>query len=330
MVYYSVPIGRTPGIYDKWDEVTKNVNGYPGCKFKKFKELKDAEEYYDKNKGSVSINAMTQKNNNVKQYFLNLDRTTDKDNSLRDTCVLISKTHLFSEKDLKKNVKTNGETNDETSNYSFKDAFTIDVFTDGSCINNGKGKLVKGGYGIYFPTKHEYNIANPFFIHPVTNNRAELFALIHLFNIMPNVTGDFGQTFNIHTDSKYSITIHKRIMKMISKYSLKDIMELLNKYKKHKYFNYIERKSTKSEYHISHHLIDVQKTYDYIFPELDNLINLDLVLEFVCVLKRNKFKYVLNHVRAHQANDNYFSIQNNKVDKLAKKGTTCQIFHIIE
>lgn len=43
--YYAVKNGRTVGIFTDWAEASASVTGYPDARFKKFRALKDAEEF---------------------------------------------------------------------------------------------------------------------------------------------------------------------------------------------------------------------------------------------------------------------------------------------
>lgn len=47
--FYAVAIGRLPGIYETWDEVKQQVEGFSGCNHKKFKTLSEAEAYLIEN-----------------------------------------------------------------------------------------------------------------------------------------------------------------------------------------------------------------------------------------------------------------------------------------
>lgn len=109
-------------------------------------------------------------------------------------------------KPIKKNNKLKITTNLQIvqDDYNFENC--INVYTDGSCINNGK-KYAMAGCGIYFDTndkrnkslelkkKNNYNI---------TNNRAELKAILYAIKIlMKEIIQD--KIIIIHTDSKYSI-----------------------------------------------------------------------------------------------------------------------------
>lgn len=88
---------------------------------------------------------------------------------------------------------------------------TIIVFTDGSCINNGKPNAM-GGYGVHFPNNELTKISEKFTLKPITNQRAELYAIyIALKEICENLEFD---DILIYSDSKYSIdTITKYINK---------------------------------------------------------------------------------------------------------------------
>ena len=86
----------------------------------------------------------------------------------------------------------------------------IEVFTDGSLRKEKNGDVC--GYGIYFPNRELKNVAAPFTIEPLTNNRAELYAI---YRAIRKIEKYF--VFNkiiINTDSEYSknsltIWIHK-------------------------------------------------------------------------------------------------------------------------
>lgn len=49
--YYAVRAGRTPGIYDNWNDCKAMVDGFPGAVYKSFKTLAEAESFL---KGEMS------------------------------------------------------------------------------------------------------------------------------------------------------------------------------------------------------------------------------------------------------------------------------------
>ena len=72
------------------------------------------------------------------------------------------------------------------------------VFTDGSCINNGK-KNAYGGYGIFFSKNNVKNVSQRM-KGKVTNNKAELTAILESLKLMTPES-----KYYIVTDSDYSI-----------------------------------------------------------------------------------------------------------------------------
>lgn len=77
---------------------------------------------------------------------------------------------------------------------------SIEIYTDGSLKKTPKGDIC--GYGIYFPNKELKNVAAPFLIGEITNNRAELHAIYQaILRVVKRYTFD---NINIYTDSQYS------------------------------------------------------------------------------------------------------------------------------
>lgn len=81
-----------------------------------------------------------------------------------------------------------------------KDNILLEVYTDGSCINNGKIGS-KGGIGVFFGDNDKRNISKALNIEKVTNNIAELIALKEALEILKYEDRDVI----IYTDSKYCI-----------------------------------------------------------------------------------------------------------------------------
>ncbi len=55
--YYAVKEGRTPGIYESWEECKKQVEGYSGTIFKGFSDRASAEAFIDGNEGFLKSDA---------------------------------------------------------------------------------------------------------------------------------------------------------------------------------------------------------------------------------------------------------------------------------
>lgn len=97
------------------------------------------------------------------------------------------------------------------------------VFTDGGCKNNGK-KQAKGGYAVFFNDNpdSEYFTLNKvgLIVTEPTNQKAELTAMYHLFDILQENTSLFvNKKIVICSDSMYSI---KCINEWSKKWELND------------------------------------------------------------------------------------------------------------
>ena len=79
---------------------------------------------------------------------------------------------------------------------------SIIVYTDGSCLNNGR-KNAKAGLGVYFGTDDPRNVSERI-TGLQTNNRAELLAILKALTILKEEM-EGGRKIIIYTDSKYSV-----------------------------------------------------------------------------------------------------------------------------
>jgi ribonuclease HI len=78
------------------------------------------------------------------------------------------------------------------------------VYTDGSCVGNGRLGSV-GGIGIYFPNSELKNISKIFRLGCCTNQRAELYAILTAIRYVNKHLGLANYQLHIKTDSEYSI-----------------------------------------------------------------------------------------------------------------------------
>jgi ribonuclease HI len=77
----------------------------------------------------------------------------------------------------------------------------IIIFTDGACSGNGKKNAVAGS-GVYFPNKEFEDKSFKFTLNPITNNRAELYAIYLALDTIN--TAKFNSA-TIYSDSTYAI-----------------------------------------------------------------------------------------------------------------------------
>jgi ribonuclease HI len=80
---------------------------------------------------------------------------------------------------------------------------TIKIFTDGS-FKKLKNTKALCGYGIYFPNGELDNVSRPFIHEPLTNQRAELYAILKSLRNLEKEKINYDEVI-IYTDSEYSI-----------------------------------------------------------------------------------------------------------------------------
>jgi ribonuclease HI len=84
--------------------------------------------------------------------------------------------------------------------------FAIDVYTDGTCLNNGKA-FARGGIGIYFPNGEHPNLSLTYptkqLLLPPTTKRCEILAVN--YSLMIHWLCFRNEAYTIHTDSEYVI-----------------------------------------------------------------------------------------------------------------------------
>lgn len=78
------------------------------------------------------------------------------------------------------------------------------VYTDGSCIDNGR-KTAVGGIGIHFPNKELKDVSKVYRLGCCTNQKAELYAILTALRYIKHNLGLSEYRIIIKTDSQYSI-----------------------------------------------------------------------------------------------------------------------------
>jgi len=190
MSFYAVALGHNIGIFTKWDDCKKNIEGFTNPIFKKFDNEDLAKEFI----------------------------------------------------------------NDFSNN--------IYVYTDGACSNNGN-KNAKAGIGIYFSKDNDNNVSEKIEGENLTNNIAELMAVIRAINILKKMENIENKNKIIVTDSTYVIKCATNYGEKLSKnnwMSLKDkktpppnvelvkrLYELTNKYNIQ--YKHIEAHTDKKDRH---------------------------------------------------------------------------------
>lgn len=149
MPIYVVTKGHKPGLYQNWEDAEKQIAGYPGSSYKVFKD-------------NEQVNAVTYH----KQHSLGgLGKLKIKPIIVKKKTTTLTGT-LLSE--IEKSYFNHSE---------YSESNILAIYTDGSTIGNGK-KNATGGYGVFFGRPNIPNISLPLKSGKVTNNIAELKAII--------------------------------------------------------------------------------------------------------------------------------------------------------
>jgi ribonuclease HI len=126
----------------------------------------------------------------------------------------------------------------------------INIYTDGAVSNNGYANS-SGGIGVYFGPGHDNNLSQKFKEYPITNQRAEVWAIIKALEILINSGSNVDTQIKIviYTDSTYAMNVITKTWKA------KDNLDLISKaWKLLAQFNnleikYIRAHSSKKDIH---------------------------------------------------------------------------------
>jgi ribonuclease HI len=175
--YYVVLAGKQTGIFDNWNECNAQVMGVSGAIYKGFRTKSEAELYYV-SEGRLGKRKLTL-DDDRKQEEKDLSEQVEKTQKIRK--IFEKKTSVNEEP--RNNMPVKG---------------TLEVYADGSCIDNGK-PTARAGIGVHF-TQGYNDISLPFTLDNPTNQRAELWAIYQAISCV-----DDAQDLKIYTDSEYSI-----------------------------------------------------------------------------------------------------------------------------
>ncbi|XP_036331717.1 ribonuclease H1-like isoform X1 [Rhagoletis pomonella] len=222
MSFYAVARGHNVGIYDSWSQCAEQVKGFKGAKYKKFKSRPEAEAFVQNTTGIVA----PETSNSTPEDFWPEEQTIEL-NSLEDSELLAAVAAFENQSNgetratNKRKSNTDGESkaklkkhpvhvsnvwkpvgSQKINEYTFEidsEGYVI-VYTDGSCINNGRPDAC-AGLGVYFGENHPLNMSRPV-TGRVTNNVGEIQAAIHAIK----TARTFGiEKLCVSTDSQFLI-----------------------------------------------------------------------------------------------------------------------------
>ena len=191
-MYYAVHKGFNKGIFDSWDKCKESINGYSNAIFKKCITRAEAEYFLEHGKEN-------------KKKYVKLDNFFKKDIIQNNK----SSENIFTQQTSKNYQKLDqfvtyvkDSDDDEIDVPIKKNNEPFYVYTDGSCIHNGKPNA-KAGIGVYFSEIDPRNVSRTF-TGKQSNNTAELLAIIDVTIILKKEIENKDKIV-ICTDSKYSI-----------------------------------------------------------------------------------------------------------------------------
>jgi len=213
MIFYAVLNGRKKGIFLTWNDCNNSIKGYSNAIFKKFKTMKQAEDYIQAHSTNVTsgteskticsavscaFNDAFEKERRAHKETKKLLTTAQRQlDAMKKT---LTQNKLPQSETLKKNSIPKLLNNSEGKEEAFIPDYY--VYTDGSCSNNGQENAV-AGIGIFFGINDIRNISQKF-EGKQTNNTAELNALIQTYAIIENDIIN-GKKVAIVSDSTYAI-----------------------------------------------------------------------------------------------------------------------------
>lgn len=207
--FYAVKIGRNPGIYSSAKEYELQIAGYPNSEHKKFKNKLDAYEYIiresNSNIDTEEISPIKNLNESPTSSIKSKKRELESDPTINSSESKKIKNHNDAV-----SISVSAENyadNINEDDFSF-DGQDVEVYTDGSCKNNGRNGA-KGGIGVWWGHKHCLNKSLKLEDGNKTNNRAEFRAAIVAIQL--GIKHKAG-SLTINTDSDLlikTITIYK-------------------------------------------------------------------------------------------------------------------------
>jgi ribonuclease HI len=205
MQFYAVYRGFKPGIYINIEDVDLQVKNYTNPIFKKYNTLEDAQYFLKNGKGredkvyTMTSTTDTKKSSsnkslaqsNILQFFgsnniIDIEETAD----------------TIIQNPIKKKLNINNDITTISPLQQTQSTTTIIIYTDGSCMKRHNNIA---GCGVHFPNKEYTDISEKFLHKPITNQRAELYAILLAIRTVTESDIYRNNHIVIHSDSEYSI-----------------------------------------------------------------------------------------------------------------------------
>lgn len=205
--YYAVAKGKKVGIYSTWMECKAQVDGEKYPKYKKFLNLKEAEQFIEEN----SQHKKQEKKRKSCQQS-KTEKTVVPSNTVQCFAEMLEVSY---------------------GNHSFHvdDEGYVHVYTDGSCEGNGKSNA-RAGIGVWFGKNHQMNVGEAV-EGPPTNNVGEIEAATKAIQIartcgIPKLQINTDSQFLIRCVTEWAPKWRKNDWKLSSGGDVKNKVQLQN------------------------------------------------------------------------------------------------------
>ncbi|XP_055329305.1 ribonuclease H1-like isoform X2 [Paramacrobiotus metropolitanus] len=215
--YYGVRAGKVPGVYTTWAECNAQVQGFPKCKFKKFKTREEAQQFVNgpdfQPSGSAANEGFDASSGGSSDYDADLNEPAsstqrkrpadfDRQHFLKGTGGFINSA-LSAPVGFVRHFSTSSSsctTNAASPSPQHDPSRVGSVWVDGCCRNNGNSAAL-AGIGVFWEKDSPYNVAEPLAGRP-SNQRAEICAAVRAVR----QAKEQGMTkLIVHTDSNYLV-----------------------------------------------------------------------------------------------------------------------------
>lgn len=186
--FYAIRQGYVTGVFDTWPKAQKHIKGYKGAEFKSFPTKLLAEQWLN---GTTKRRVLDNLVNKTSDVIKTPDVTKNSD--------VIKPTSI--------GIKCQFDDTDEPVKSKMPMDKRITVYVDGSCQNHpifGAEKRV-AGIGVWWGEDDPKNVSEVFEIPPITNQRAELAAILRAIKMFLNDHRSDDKYLLIESDSMYSI-----------------------------------------------------------------------------------------------------------------------------
>ena len=204
--YYAVAKGRIPGVYTTWPACHEQIHKVSGAKYKKCSSWEDARAFIHNNESDPVPLDVTEFEDLLVPEKLS-DHTRPASSKRNRTLSANRTSKSFGTRHT--NLPPTSGTFQSSSTTICSDAEQSEceceyVYTDGSCVNNGRPNA-RAGIGVFFGVGDKRNVSKRV-VGKQSNNTAEIAAILCAYDqLAPDLLVSPDKCYVIVTDSEYAI-----------------------------------------------------------------------------------------------------------------------------